>query len=104
MARILDARPEVAIGPERRALDTPPRGAQASRFLPDRSGLDLQAALASTDCELPIVFISGHGDVPTATQALKSGAIDFLAKPFSKRQLLDAVGRACARSSITSWR
>jgi FixJ family two-component response regulator len=66
--------------------------------MPGLSGLDLQAALARAKRELPIVFISGHGDVRTAARALKDGAIAFLAKPFSKSELLAAVADALAQS------
>jgi FixJ family two-component response regulator/signal transduction histidine kinase len=65
--------------------------------MPGTSGLDLQAALAREARALPIVFISAHGDVQTTASALKAGAIDFLAKPFSKGELLAAVAQAVAR-------
>jgi len=66
--------------------------------MPGLSGLDLQASLARAGRDLPIVFISGHGDVPTAAHALKAGAVGFLAKPFSRSELLAAVAEALARS------
>ena len=66
--------------------------------MPGLSGLDLQASLAAAKRNLPIVFISGHGDIPTTVRALKSGAVSFLVKPFTKRQLLDAVAESLARS------
>jgi RNA polymerase sigma factor (sigma-70 family) len=66
--------------------------------LPGPSGLDLQAALRQSGREIPIVFITGHGDVPTSVRAMKSGAIDFLQKPFNDQELLDCVQRALARS------
>jgi FixJ family two-component response regulator/signal transduction histidine kinase len=66
--------------------------------MPGMSGLDLQASLAKAQCDLPIVFISGHGDVSTTVHALKSGAVNFLAKPFTKSALLSAVADALARS------
>ena len=66
--------------------------------MPGLSGLDLQASIAAANRNLPIVFISGHGDVPTTVQALKAGAVTFLAKPFSKNQLLDAVAESLARN------
>lgn len=59
--------------------------------LPGRSGLDLQAELADREEPLPIVFITGHGDVPMSVQAIKGGAIEFLVKPFREQSLLDAV-------------
>lgn len=65
--------------------------------LPDLSGLDLQKRLAGIDLDIPIVFITGHGDVPTAVQAMKAGALEFLTKPFADRDLLDAIRRAIKR-------
>jgi FixJ family two-component response regulator len=62
--------------------------------LPGLSGLDFQAALAKQDIRIPIVFITGHGDIPMSVKAMKAGAIDFLAKPFRDQDLLDAVAAA----------
>jgi FixJ family two-component response regulator len=62
--------------------------------LPGQSGLELQAELIREDIRIPIIFISGHGDVPMSVKALKAGAIDFLVKPFRDQDLLDAVSRA----------
>jgi FixJ family two-component response regulator len=62
--------------------------------LPGLSGLDLQTELAKTDADLPIVFITGHGDIPMSVRAIKAGAVDFLPKPFKNQDLLDAVGKA----------
>ena len=59
--------------------------------LPGRSGLDFQRDLAATSVRLPIVFITGHGDIPMTVQAMKAGAIEFLTKPFREQDLLDAV-------------
>jgi FixJ family two-component response regulator len=59
--------------------------------LPKRSGLDFQAELAKANIEIPIIFITGHGDVPMSVRAMKAGAIDFLIKPFRDQDLLDAV-------------
>lgn len=61
--------------------------------LPGHSGLEFQRELASRDVELPIVFITGHGDVPMSVAAMKAGAIEFLTKPFREQDLLDAVHR-----------
>jgi len=61
--------------------------------LPGLSGLDLQADLAKGDIQLPIVFITGHGDVPMAVRAMKAGAFEFLTKPFRDQDLLDAAQR-----------
>jgi FixJ family two-component response regulator len=59
--------------------------------LPGRSGLDFQRELAQTGVHLPIVFISGHGDIPMSVRAIKAGAIEFLPKPFHDQELLDAI-------------
>jgi len=66
--------------------------------LPGPSGLDLQEALARSGVSVPIVFITGHGDVPTSVRAMKGGAIDFLQKPFNDQDLLDCVQRALSHS------
>lgn len=66
--------------------------------MPGLSGLDLQASLAKVHSDLPIVFISGHGDVSTTVHALKSGAVNFLAKPFTRTALLNAVAEALVQS------
>jgi FixJ family two-component response regulator len=65
--------------------------------LPGVSGLDFQAALAKTETHPPIIFISGHGDVPMTVRAMKAGAIEFLTKPFREQDLLDAVQLALQR-------
>jgi FixJ family two-component response regulator len=65
--------------------------------LPDQSGLDFQKALVGTDMELPIVFITGHGDIPMTVRAMKSGAVEFLTKPFRDQDLIDAIQAAIAR-------
>jgi FixJ family two-component response regulator len=65
--------------------------------MPELTGLDLQQALRQSDAGIPIVFITGHGDVPTSVRAMKSGAEDFLQKPFKDQELLDAVHRALER-------
>ncbi len=59
--------------------------------LPGQSGLDLQRELAAAKKELPIIFITGHGDIPMSVQAMKGGAIEFLTKPFRDQDLLDAI-------------
>jgi FixJ family two-component response regulator len=65
--------------------------------LPGQSGLDLQRELAAAQRELPIIFITGHGDVPMSVQAMKGGAIEFLTKPFRDQALLDAIQLGLAR-------
>ena len=62
--------------------------------LPHLSGLDLQRQLFKTNAEIPIIFITGHGDIPMTVQAMKSGAAEFLTKPFREQELLDAIHRA----------
>jgi FixJ family two-component response regulator len=64
--------------------------------MPGLSGMDLQGALATKRARLPIVFITGHGDIPMSVRAMKAGAADFLAKPFNARDLLAAVRQAVA--------
>jgi len=62
--------------------------------LPGGSGLEFQEALAKAGSQLPIVFLTGHGDIPMSVKAMKAGAIDFLTKPFRDQDILDAVTRA----------
>jgi FixJ family two-component response regulator len=64
---------------------------------PGQSGLDLQRELAAADRGLPIVFVTGHGDIPMSVQAMKSGAIEFLTKPYRDQDLLDAVALGLSR-------
>jgi FixJ family two-component response regulator len=59
--------------------------------LPGRSGLDFQREMAASGIDLPIVFITGHGDIPMSVRAIKAGAIEFLPKPFHDQELLDAI-------------
>jgi FixJ family two-component response regulator len=68
--------------------------------LPGRSGLDFQRDLAAANAELPIVFITGHGDIPMTVQAMKGGAIEFLTKPFRDQDLLDAINLGLARDRV----
>jgi len=65
--------------------------------LPGQSGLDLQRELAAAKRELPIIFITGHGDIPMTVQAMKGGAIEFLTKPFRDQELLDAIQLGLSR-------
>ena len=62
--------------------------------LPGMSGLDFQNRLASLNAHIPIVFMTGHGDIPMSVRAMKAGAVDFLTKPFRDQDMLDAVARA----------
>jgi two-component system response regulator FixJ len=65
--------------------------------MPGMSGLDLQEKLVSVKTPLPVIFITGHGTVPMSVRAMKTGAVDFLQKPFEEQDLLDAINRAVAR-------
>ena len=65
--------------------------------LPDLSGLDLQRRIAEGQNDIPIVFISGHGDIPTSVKAMKAGAIEFLTKPLVEGDVLESVRQAIAR-------
>jgi FixJ family two-component response regulator len=67
--------------------------------LPGLSGLDLQATLARTGVEMPIIFLTGHGDIPMSVRAMKAGAVEFLTKPFRGQELLNAVQEALRRDS-----
>jgi FixJ family two-component response regulator len=67
--------------------------------LPQMSGLDLQRQLADTGVQIPIIFITAHGDIPMSVRALKSGAVEFLTKPFRDQDLLDAIQQALQRDS-----
>jgi FixJ family two-component response regulator len=69
--------------------------------MPGLNGLDLQTRLATRNVRLPIVFITGHGDIPMTVRAMKAGAADFLPKPFDGQQLLAIVRKAIARHSKT---
>jgi FixJ family two-component response regulator len=66
-------------------------------WLPGLSGLELQRALTAAAIQLPIIFITGHGDIPMSVQAMKAGAVEFLSKPFHDQVLLDAIAEAIAR-------
>src|SRR6201996_6234555 len=68
--------------------------------LPGQSGLDFQRELAAANRELPIIFITGHGDIPMSVQAMKGGAIEFLTKPFRDQDLLDGIQLGLSRDRI----
>lgn len=68
--------------------------------LPDLNGLELQKRLALERTDMPVVFITGHGDVPTSVRAMKAGAVEFLMKPFKDNVLLDAVRESLDRSRL----
>ena len=81
---------EQAVGPSCLVLDV---------RMPGATGLELQQTLASAVHEIPIIFITGHGDIATSVKAMKAGAVDFLTKPFAARELLDAIQRAVAKDT-----
>ena len=90
-----------AFGTPQQFLDTKPADCPACLVLdvrlPGMSGLDFQRGLAEAGVTIPIIFITGHGDVPMTVQAMKSGAVEFLTKPFRPQELLDAVQQALDR-------
>ena len=69
--------------------------------LPELNGLELQKLIASDRMDMPIIFITGHGDVPMTVQAMKAGAVEFLTKPFDDEVLLTAIRQALSRSTAT---
>ncbi len=69
--------------------------------LPGVNGLDFQRQLADAGVRIPIIFITGHGDIPMTVKAMKSGAVEFLTKPFRDQDLLDAIHQALERDRIT---
>ena len=68
--------------------------------LPQMSGLDFQRRLAETGMQIPIIFVTAHGDIPMSVRALKSGAVEFLTKPFRDQDLLDAIQQALQRDGV----
>jgi FixJ family two-component response regulator len=79
---------------------TPPLGPSCLVLdvdLPDLSGIELQRELVAARCPIPIIFITGHGDIPMSVQAMKAGAAEFFTKPFREQDLLDAINQALAR-------
>ena len=68
--------------------------------LPGLSGLDLQSELVRAEIHTPIVFITGHGDIPMSVRAMKAGAVEFLTKPFRDQDLLDAIRQAIQRDQV----
>src|SRR2546426_10458865 len=85
-------------------LSSPRRHAPGCLLLDVRlrglSGLDLQQALADNDATLPIISLTGHGDIPMSVRAMKAGAVEFLTKPFREQDLLDAIRHAIARDRV----
>jgi FixJ family two-component response regulator len=80
--------------------------------LPEVSGLDFQVELAAAGIYIPIIFMTGHGDIPMTVQAMKAGAVDFLTKPFRHQEMIHAVNRALAvdrkrradQETVSEWR
>jgi FixJ family two-component response regulator len=72
--------------------------------LPGLSGLDLQKRMAEVELEIPIVFLTGHGNIPSSVQAMKAGAVEFLTKPFDEQDLLRAIEEAVERDRRTRQR
>ena len=72
--------------------------------LPQMSGLDFQRQLTEIGVQIPIIFITAHGDIPMSVRALKSGAVEFLTKPFRDQDLLDAIQQALHRDSAARER
>jgi len=72
--------------------------------LPGLSGLDLQKRMAELELEIPIVFLTAHGDIPASVQAMKAGAVEFLTKPFAEQDLLRAIEEAIERDQRTRQR
>lgn len=82
-------------------LQRPPHAAPGCVLIdlrmPDMNGLELQHTIAAAGHDMPVIFISGNGDIPTTVKAMKAGAFDFLTKPFDEERLLDAIRRALER-------
>ena len=72
--------------------------------LPGVSGLEFQSEIAKTNAEIPIIFITGHGDIPMTVKAMKAGAVEFLTKPFRDQDLLDAIQVALGRARVKEER
>jgi len=99
VGRLLAAAETFASPPEflRAARREPPRCLVLDVRLPGQDGLDLQAYLQATDLHIPIIFITGYGEIPMTVQAMKAGAVDFLTKPFTDDELLRAIDEALER-------
>lgn len=80
----------------------PPACVVLEARLPELSGLEVQRQLARVGVEIPLIFVTGHGDIPMAVQAMKAGAIDFLTKPYPEQELLDDIREAFRRDRAIS--
>jgi FixJ family two-component response regulator len=94
-------------GSAREFLDTSPEPESSACLvldvrLPGLTGLDLQSELQAVNANLPIIFITGHGDIPMSVRAMKAGAVDFLSKPVKDEDLLSAIDQALARAARQS--
>ena len=90
--------------PEEFLLDKPPNGPSCLVLdvrLPGMSGLDVQRKLTEGGVRIPVIFITGHADIPMTVQAMKCGAVEFLTKPFRDQDLIDAIQEALKRDSET---
>jgi FixJ family two-component response regulator len=83
----------------RRKLPDGPRCLILDVRLPGMSGLDVQRKLSEAGVQIPVIFITGHGDIPMTVKAMKSGAVEFLTKPFRDQDLLDAIQQALQRDN-----
>src|SRR5580658_1876687 len=83
-----------------RTAEAAPRCLVLDVSLPDLNGLDLQSRLADDHDDMPIIFITGHGDIPMSVRAMKAGAIEFLTKPIQRGALIAAIGHAIDRSAV----
>jgi len=72
--------------------------------MPGQSGLELQERLATSGSQVPVIFLTGHGDIPTSVRAMRDGAVDFLTKPVKRRDLFEAIERALVRNREESER
>jgi FixJ family two-component response regulator len=105
MVMVIDDDPSVrtfASGEEFLEADLPdlPRCLVLDVRLPGLSGLNLQRELSERKIDIPIIFITGHGDIPMTVQAMKAGAVEFLSKPFRDQDLLDAIEHATERDRL----
>src|SRR6201987_4137249 len=100
LLRSLDMNPELFASISDFLKSDPPDGPACLVLdirMPGQSGLDFQRELAAANRDIPIIFITGHGDIPMTVQAMKGGAIEFLTKPFRDQELLDAIEVGLAR-------
>lgn len=86
--------PELLSALERRNEDRGPSCIVSDIRMPGMSGIELHAELLRRECTLPLIFITAHGDIPLAVEAMRKGALDFIEKPFEEATLVDAVQRA----------